>query len=379
MKQEIAQTTLSDAADAVKDICSQLKQSRSSYSAIIFFASSSYDFTVLSEELNNAFPNAEVIGATTAGEITAAGFTTNSIVLNALSDSSTRFKGVLIEDADKFPIVYKKDIERAASDAGISLSAPNAGRNAFAISLLCGLLNTEEGLLSLLYSLVKDPDFLVAGGTAGDDLQFKATYVSYNGKVTATGGVFLFVKTNSPFIIYKENIFQRSGKSVMLTSVNPATREVFSIDGKSPRRRYAEVLGISESEVDNAILDHPFGRVFGENVFIASLVQFNESGKLDMYARVLQGSEQEILEPMDVLSITENSCKEMMERISRPGCIILFNCILRTLGFKKKNQTEQVTALWKRHFPFYSGFTTYGEQYGHINSNQTLVALVIGE
>lgn len=165
----------------------------------------------------------------------------------------------------------------------------------------------------------------------------------------------------------------------MLTSVNPLTREVFSIDGKNPRKRYAEILGISESNVDGAILDHPFGRVFGENIFIASLVQFDATGKLDMYARVLQGSEQEILEPMDLNAITEKSCQELRQKIPNPGCIILFNCILRTLGFKKKNQTQTVTSIWNKYFPVYSGFSTYGEQYGHINSNQTLVALVIGD
>ena len=378
MKQEIVQTSVSDTL-AAKDLCSRLKQSPQSYSAVIFFASSSYDFALLSAELHQYFPQAEVIGTTTAGEITPAGFTTDSIVLNALSDASSRFKGVLIEDADKFPIIYKKDIEKAAGEAGISLSSPNAGKNAFAISLICGLLNAEEGLLSLMYSLIKDPEFLIAGGSAGDDLKFKSTSVCYNGRVTTNGGVFLFVRTNAHFENYKENIFQRSGKSVMLTDVNPETRKVLAIDGKNPRKRYAEVLGISESQVEGATLDHPFGRVFGDNVFIASLVQFGNDGMLDMYARVLQGSEQEILEPMDLVSIAESSCQELMKRVPRPGCIILFNCILRTLGFKQKNQTALVSSIWNKYFPFYSGFSTYGEQYGHINSNQTLVALVIGE
>ncbi len=379
MKQEVIQTNFKDSVSAARDLCSKLKQNPSRYSAIIFFASSSYDFQTLSQELYKAFPNAEVIGTTTAGEITSEGFSTNTVVLNALYDTSSRFKGILVDDADKFPIIFKKDIEKAANDAGITLSSATAGRDAFVISLICGLLNAEEGLLSLLYTLIKDPNFLVAGGSAGDDLAFKETFVSYNGQCTSRGGVFLFVKTNSPFEIYKENIFQRSGKSVLLTKVNPATREVLAIDGKNPRKRYAEQLGISESNVDNAILEHPFGRVFGDNIFIASLVKFDSQGKLDMYARVLQGSEQEILEPMDLAAITENSCREVLEKIPNPGCIILFNCILRTLGFQKKNQTQTVTNIWNKYFPVYSGFSTYGEQYGHINSNQTLVALVIGD
>ena len=55
---------------------------------------------------------------------------------------------------------------------------------------------------------------MVAGGSAGDDLKFKATYVSHNGVSSSHGAVILFVRTSRKFKIYKENIFQRSGKSV---------------------------------------------------------------------------------------------------------------------------------------------------------------------
>lgn len=119
--------------------------------------------------------------------------------------------------------------------------------------------------------------------------------------------------------------------------------------------------------------------MFGSEIFIASLVNFDDSGKLITYARVLQDSVQEILNPMDTLSITEDTCKKIISDIPNPGCIILFNCILRTIGFQKKRQQESVNSIWKKYFPVYSGFSTYGEQFCHINSNQTLVVLVVGE
>ena len=169
-----------------------------------------------------------------------------SIVLNAIYDGTSgrsKFKGVLIDDADKFPMVHKKSIESAASSIGIQLSSPNCSRDAFAISLICGLLTAEEGILSLLYSIIKDPKFMIAGGSAGDDLKFKATSVSYNGKVSENGAVILFVKTSCKFKIYKENIFKRTGKTVMLTGVNPESHTVTSIDGQNPKKRYAQVVG----------------------------------------------------------------------------------------------------------------------------------------
>ena len=380
MKQEVAYTSLQDIEKAVDELCSQLNSSPAHYNAVIFFASSSYNFEELSSLIKARFTGAEVIGSSTAGEISSkAGFSKKAIVLNALYDTRTRFKGILLDNIDMFPIVQCADIEKAASSIGISVNSNTCGRNAFAISLICGLLNSEEIILSQLYSIIKDPDFLIAGGSAGDDLQFAATYVSYNGKTSSHGAVLLFVQTQNKFEIYKENIFQKSGKSVRLTSVRPEEHLVLSIDNQNPRRRYAQILGISENNVDKAILDHPFGRVFGDNIFIASLVKFNRDGSLSMYARVLQDSMQEILEPLDAISISEQSCRNILQKIPQPGCIILFNCILRTIGFMSKNQQSAINDVWKRYFPTYSGFSTYGEQFGHINSNQTLVVLAMEE
>lgn len=382
MTQEVVQSKNTDAEQAVNDLCSHLKKPLSSYTAIIFFASSMYDFQKLSELLHEKFQKAEVIGATTAGEITNSGFSKYTVVLNAISDtaaSRTQFKGVLIENADKFPVIYKNDIIKAASSIGLQLSSNSISRNAFAITLICGLHNAEESILSLLYNIIKDHDFMIAGGSAGDDLKFKSTYVSYNGRISDTGAVVLFVKTNARFEIYKENIFHISGKSVILTGVNPDAHLVSTIDKKNPRKRYAEILGVPESQVNDAILEHPFGRVFGDEVFIASLERFDNDGKLYMYARVLQDSSQEILEPMDAESICEQTCQNIIQKIPHPECVIFFNCILRTIGFEKKHQQGTISNIWSKHFPVHSGFSTYGEQFGHINSNQTLVVLVMGE
>ncbi len=381
MKQEIVQTKESDTERAAESLCSKLKKPLSSYSIVIFFASSRYDFPRLSEILHEKFPRAEVIGATTAGEITQDGFTKDSIVLNALDTSGgyTQCKACLIEDAGKFPIIHKQEILQTAQKAGINLASNGISKNSFAVSLVSALHNAEENILSLIYSMVKDPDFMIAGASAGDDMKFQATFVSYNGLSSTDGAVMLFVKTQDPFCIYKENIFKDSGKSVLLTDVDPKNHLVKSIDNQNPRRRYAQVLGISEREADDATLRHPFGRVFGDNIFIASLARFMPDGTLAMYARVLQGNTQVILDPLDAVEITNKSCLEMKEKVQKPGCVIFFNCILRTIGFEKGGKTSAIANAWKKHFPAFSGFSTYGEQIGHINSNQTLVALIIGE
>ena len=379
MTQEVVQTKQTEVQNAVSDLCARLKKDPATYNCIIFFATSAVNFVELHAALHQKFPSAQLIGTTTSGEITSQGFTTNSIVLNAISDTQTSFSAVMVDEANKFPIISKNKVIEAAGKIGINISAPDIHKDSFAISLICGLKNIEEGFLSMFYSMVTDNDFLVCGGTAGDDLKFKATYVCANGECSDCGAVLLFVKTSRQFEIYKENIFQKSGKSVRLTDVVHETHVVRSIDNMNPRKRYAEIVGIPENKANDALLDHPFGRTFGDNVFIASLVSFDHNGILSTYARVIQDSVQDILDPMDPIKITEESCKNISQKIPNPTCVILFNCILRTIGFSNKNQQNPVNEIWKKYFPTYSGFSTYGEQYGHVNSNQTLVALVFGE
>ena len=55
----------------------------------------------------------------------------------------------------------------------------------------------------------------------------------------------------------------------------------------------------------------------------------------------------------------------------------MVNCILRTIGFEQQGLTGRMAETWRKHFPAYCGFSSYGEQENHLNFNQTLVAIVI--
>ena len=74
MEQEVVSTRQASVEQAVHDLCSKLKRGADSYQAVIFMAAISYDFGELSRAIKDRFPNSEVIGTSTAGEISPAGF-----------------------------------------------------------------------------------------------------------------------------------------------------------------------------------------------------------------------------------------------------------------------------------------------------------------
>ena len=267
MRQEIAWSNARDEKDAVNELMGKIKDSRPIL--VMFFASVQYDFKLLSKLIKEKFPNSEVVGVSTAGEICDKGFMKNSILLTTMIDDRTTVKGVLIPEGQRFPYIYKEDILSAMRTCGITPGGNHS--DSFAISFINGLCNAEECLLSLIHAVVNDDEFKVIGGSAGDDLQFKTTYVSLNGQIVTDGGVFVFVKTKRAFVIEKENIFKPSGRTVKITDVSTRKRIVRTINGKTAASEYARLLNISESEIGNASLMHPIGRIFGENIFISSI------------------------------------------------------------------------------------------------------------
>lgn len=242
MKQEIAWTSQPNLDTAVNDLMNQIQDKSSSVALVMFFASVCYDFAELSKKISEKFPNSEVVGCSTSGEISSHGFTKNGIVLTTMICNQTRAKGVLVRGGAKFPMIEKDRIVSAMSECGIRPGGTH--RDSFAITFINGLCNAEECMLSLLYAIVGDNEFQVLGGSAGDDLQFDTTYASLNGEVVTDGGVIVFVKTSKKFTIQKENIFKPSGRKVVFTGVDTASRRLITIDNKPATTEYARAVGI---------------------------------------------------------------------------------------------------------------------------------------
>ena len=379
MKQEVAQTSSMDVDRAVIDIVSKLSKPVHEYNVIMFFAAAEYDFPTLAVKIKEAFPKAEVLGVSAPGEITPKGFIKQSLVVTALSCSKTSFQGVLIDNVDKFPIIDKAKLEQAALKCGISINSASSHKDAFALTFINGVCNAEESFLSFFHAVIKNDQFIIAGGSAGDNLEFKKTYISYNGTVAVRGAVVLFVKTRCAFDVRKINIFKSTGKRMTITKADMLTRTIYELDGQNAKQHYCKNLGISESQVDAVILDHPLGRNFNNKLYISSVVSFSPTGSINVFTRVVPNTIVDILEPADTLQILSDNLAEISKKVPRFGCALVIPCLLCTIGFEKRHLCGKITDLLNNAFPTFCGFSGFGEQFGKLNNNQTIIMVVIGE
>lgn len=362
--------------DAVNDIKRQLSSNNIKF--IIFFASPKYDFKLISEEMKNQFSSAEIIGCTTAGEISSKGFTENSLVAMSITSDDFTVETTVIHNVHSIPMLYRDEVEKTFNKTGFDTKDLNIHKKGFGILLIDGLQNAEEKVLSVVNSIIKNPDFQIIGGSAADGLNFGKTYVSHNGKVYNDSAIITFVKTKHKICLYKENIFKSTEKNMIVTKANIRERRVYEIDNKPAAKAYAEALGIHKSQLTSHFSSNPLGRKIGAKVWIASPFEVMEDDSIKFYSQLFTGTCVYLMEPEDPVKIIQETVKAVRNKIPNIKATFAVNCILRIIQFKTQNKTkilgEEMSKLGN-----IIGFSSYGEQLCKMHLNQTLVLLVIGE
>lgn len=365
-----------DVSVAVTEIERQIRQPQ--LKLVVFFASNVYDFTALSKEMRNKFPEVELIGCTTAGEISKNGFTEKSVVALGIAADNFVPVSTVIKNIHSTPMLFRNEVADTFKKAGLDPADPACSSKGFGILLIDGLRSAEEKVLSVVNSVIKNPDFQLIGGSAGDGLEFKNTYVCLNGEVYSDAAVVTFIKTNKKFYIHKEDIFRTTEKSMTVTKANIRERRIYELDDKPAAQTYAEYLGIHKNELSKYFMSNPIGRRVGNKVWTASPFQILADDSIQLYSQVFQGALVDILSPEDVIEKAQDTVKAIKEKIPNVKATIAVNCILRTLQFKDQNKCGAVSAELAKLGQFI-GFSSYGEQLCKMHLNQTLVVLALGE
>jgi len=379
MEQEVVISRNSNAQAAVAELCSKLKNNTAQYKAVFFMAAISYDFEELAREIKNRFPDSEVMGTSTAGEITPDGFTSDSVVLTTMSSMDVRCKAVLVKHGSKYPVASKAAIESALASCGIRCNDPYSHKDAFAVTFINGVFNAEESILSNFYSIIKNDEFKLAGGTAGFTGDTPKTWVSVNGECTQDGAAMMFVKTSCKFDIRQEDIFNPTGKTFFVGESDPVSRTVYRLDGVAAKTAYANKLGVSEAQAEKITFENPFGRYLNGSLHIGALAGFTPEGRITTFARIVPNSTLELMHIGDPLQKCDETCAGIKSAIPNPKFALLMTCITRTVHFQNTGISSQIISKYNGVFPTFAGFSAYGEQLGRMHCNQTLVTLVMGD
>jgi len=343
--------------------------------AVMYFASSVYDPADVAPVISSHFPEAVVIGCSTAGEFTDLHNGTGGISAVVLPDGlitqAVAVLGELDGDAGDGTAVAVRSLEEALQ---VQLRHLDPAHH-LGFVLIDGLHGSEEQVNEMLGNAAPLLDFV--GGSAGDDFAFQGTWTAVGQDVSYHGAALMVCRTAVPFRVVKSCSFKPTGKVLRITRAHTETRTVLEIDGRPAAEAYADALGVSVDALDvTAWMEYPVGLMIDGQPWIRSPQAVTSDGGLRFFAEIMPGMEVDVMQAGDLIAETAAALYQKRAELGgRASGAVLFNCCLRRMEMDTNNlSTDFVTALGG--IPS-AGFHTYGESWlGHVN--QTLTGVVFG-
>ena len=351
--------------DAVAELGSQLRGPKPK--VVLFFASAAYDSAALSQQMQGAFPNACVVGCSSAGEITGGKMLTGSVAAMFLDgDIVADAAAVVVENLHALTSV-RDAFAKLESHFQAPAATWDIGKY-IGLVLADGLSGAEERLMEKLGDAT---DVFFVGGSAGDDLKFQRTHVYAGGRAYSDSAVLVLLRVPRGFEIVKTQSFRPIGKSLVATAVDEAHRTVIEFDHKPALEAYAEALGVPSAEAAARFFVHPLGLMVEGQPFVRS-PQKADGGSIVFYCQIKEGMQLEVLQATDIVADTRCAIESQKAAMGEIRGLIDFHCILRTLQLRDENRCDQYGAIFAG-IPTL-GFSTYGEAYlGHLNQTSTIL------
>jgi len=366
MKAKIAFSQKKDITTIIEDIQAQLNPLDAKM--ILFFASSNIEPLKISSFMQAAFSNIPVIGCSSSGEIVSGKMLDDSIVVMALGNDI--IKDVKIEILTKISS-NKNSVDKAFASFEMHYQGSMSSLDPckyVGILLIDGLSMMEEKINERIGDLT---NVAFIGGSAGDDLKFKKTFIYYDGKTYSNAALLALIQSNTEFDVLKTQSFIATDRMVKITKANEAKRTVIELNGKPAVKEYARLVNKDEAKLSEAFTSNPLGLLFEKDIFVRS-PQKVDGNNVDFYCSIKKGMELCVLESTSIIEDTKNALVEKIKSFGNISALLNFNCILRTLELKDQNRTNEYGELFKDTPTI--GLSTYGESYiGHINQTSVML------
>lgn len=341
---------------------------------VFAFASSHQPAEAVARHLRERFPDAPIVGCTTAGEQLDGEFTTGALVVTGLADSRVRWATAVMDDLARVDSAAARHATQSLFDA-LQVDRENFDPHQyFCILLVDGLSGKEEILTALVSDALEGIPLI--GASAGDDLAFRQTHVFHGGSALSNAAVLVLGHSQRAFSLLKHQHYSPTPAKLVVTRADVARRTVYEFDGYPAVEAYARALGLEPSAVSNdVIIRNPVTFSYAGEVYIRSVQRVDPDGALVFYCSVEEGMVLEIASKQNMRDALARSLDEFVHRSGRAEFMLTFNCILRALESRGSGPDGELSSLFRDASASSLGFDTYGEQLNGLHINQTLVAL----
>lgn len=365
----VARSVNLDATAAVHELAQQLPLQQ--IETLLFFCSARYDLATLATALGQVFSSKQLIGCTTAGELSPLGYEDASIVAVGFNWELFRCQSALIEHLSSF------DLARAQQtvDQIVAPFGTGPSQQMLALTLLDGLSSQEE--LVLLHLETALGNIAHFGGSAGDNNQHHQTFVFYQQQFYSNAAVILLLQTAIPFQVFSGHHLQATEQKFVVTAASTDHRTIYELDAEPAALVYSRMVGIDETQLSPATFAlFPLAVKVGQDYYIRSIQRVNDDQSLTFYCAVGLGA---VLTKMQAQPMLQH-LQELLtaQAMSTDTSLILAcDCVLRRQELISREHLDMASDFYRQQKIV--GFSSYGEHINGIHVNQTVTGVLFGK
>lgn len=362
-----------DPSGATRELAGSLRHADLGF--VLFFCSAEYPLAALSTALNEAFVGVEVVGCTTAGEISPAGYERGCIVAIGLDRRHFAVSCALVADLVDVDLIRAQRLVDGLLDECRDQALAPLMEHSFALTLLDGLSSCAEQVLATLNTALGGiPSF---GGSAGDDNRLLHTHVHAEGRFHTQAAVVVMINTRLPFEVFTTHHLRPRDEKLVVTRADRERRRVLELNALPAAEEYARLVGLPVAVLDAFVFArHPLAVRLGDAHFVRSIQRVNEDGSLSFYCAVENGIVLTAMQPASLLEDLEAVFAKLTAQLGEPALIIGCDCFLRRLELEALGLVVPASRLLGRAGVI--GLNTYGEQHHGMHINHTFTGVAIG-
>lgn len=362
----IAVSRSPDPQAALAEIAAQIADLRTSF--LLLLVPAHLDLKLMQEELASGLPGRTVFGCTTAGQITGRGYEAEALVALAFPRTQFRVASHLFHPVAPVSIA---DVV-AQTERVVDRFRPTPGRRRLALVFTDGLSKQEDILVAALEAGLKD--IPVFGGSAGDGLTFRQTFVLHDGRFHSNAALLLLLETPLSFRGVGFDHFQPTEKRMVVTKAVPEERLVLEINGAPAAEEYARLAEVPVAELSPIVFAENPVLVRNRNLYHVRAIQQIQAGSgLTFLSAIDDGLLLTLGRGKEIIRTLDSSLDLTGEGGEEPDFILGFDCYLRRLEIEHKGLGAEASDKLRRHRVV--GFNTYGEQHLGVHVNQTFVGV----
>jgi hypothetical protein len=325
------------------------------------FCSPENDLASLVRGASEALGSSALIGCTTDGEISSAGFSTGSAVLGGIRSDQLEFELVGVTDIGRDSEQAGKDLATGFSDSIRYIQLFSDGLSGDGSAILRGMASIFAG------------DVPISGGTSGDAGKFRKTWQFKGGRVLTDAAVAIGFSGD-----FKLGTGVRSGWTPigLPKKVTRARGNIlYELNGEPALNVYERFLGKHAKNLPAVGVEYPLGIINtfegqDENdplLLRATMSVDRSDGSIQFAGEIPEGAMVHLTcgDRASILDATEEATRLGIAELGdnpEPALVFFYSCMARKtlLGLRTKEELERVRAQFSPAVPVI-GFYTYGE------------------